>query len=100
MIFSENNFHEGNKCAQKLRKIFILTIKYTFLVQNRLKMGFLKLNVPQNGPLTQDWVFRLGNQQSFVSTEADSTFYLTMNLQRLSMIMSAGLWNFLMVGPK
>ena len=44
------------------------SLKVYFLGQNRLRMGFLNLNVPQKGPLTQDWGFRLGmkvNQKVF-----------------------------------
>ena len=94
------NIHTKKLIHIKVRNISFLALKYTFLGQNRLKMGFSNLNVLQNGPLMQDWVFRLRNQQSFVSTEADSTFYFTMNLQRLCIITSVWLWNFSMVGPK
>ena len=46
----------------------ILALNYTFLCQNRLKMGFSNLNLLQKaaeGCLMQDWVFRLGWPQMY-----------------------------------
>ena len=83
----------------KVRKMSILAFHFTFLDQNRLKMGFSNLNIPQKGPLKcrtwfLDWAYSAYTRMflSIVNENVRKSFFFQRTI-RIDSLLHSLVWS-------